>query len=267
GFFFDPPYQNQDSEELLTDSAFLGSQDDLVFRHINTTWMIIVELLLTTCLGIVTFLVPFLCGADKCGISAFSVIVYTHGTWWFVVLLADRYLRWQHNLSRTYGYLEFYRQTKNIRRWPVMVFSAGNALLLIVLTLLHDYCSEDTDHCPGFLAPLHTCNYLQFVITLEVVVVTPILIIYLVKTVKFNKRQPSPDVTQEDTMSAFLHSQAHTSDVGFRDETFLDDVLEKQADLIRYLKQHNAHLGRKILQLTTQLNEARSSPPPQQQAS
>lgn len=40
-----------------------------------------------------------------------------------------------------------------------------------------------------------------------------------------------------------------------RDEDYLDDVLEKQADLIRYLKEHNAHLGRKILKLTSQLQQ------------
>lgn len=40
----------------------------------------------------------------------------------------------------------------------------------------------------------------------------------------------------------------------FRDETFMDDVMEKQADLIRYLKEHNAHLGKKILKLTAELN-------------
>ncbi len=44
-------------------------------------------------------------------------------------------------------------------------------------------------------------------------------------------------------------------DLCCRDEDYLDDVLEKQADLIRYLKEHNAHLGRKILKLTSQLQQ------------
>ena len=61
----------------------------------------------------------------------------------------------------------------------VVISVVGNALLLVVLTLLHDYCNKDTDHCPGFLRPLATPNYLQVVIILEVLAVTPGLVIYL----------------------------------------------------------------------------------------
>ena len=36
----------------------------------------------------------------------------------------------------------------------------------------------------------------------------------------------------------------------FRDETMSEEVVEKQAELIRYLKEHNAQLGKRVLQLT-----------------
>ena len=36
-----------------------------------------------------------------------------------------RILRRQHYISRTNGYLEFYRKTRNIRRAPLMVYSGG----------------------------------------------------------------------------------------------------------------------------------------------
>ena len=36
----------------------------------------------------------------------------------------------------------------------------------------------------------------------------------------------------------------------FRDENFTDQILERQADVIRYLKQHNIQLGMKIIALT-----------------
>ena len=35
----------------------------------------------------------------------------------------------------------------------------------------------------------------------------------------------------------------------FRDGEDLDELLERQADMIRYLQQHNANLGRRILEL------------------
>ena len=35
-----------------------------------------------------------------------------------------------------------------------------------------------------------------------------------------------------------------------RDNDYLDEVLEKQADMIRYLQQHNANLGKRLMKLT-----------------
>ena len=61
-----------------------------------------------------------------------------------------------------------------------------------------------------------------------------------------------PDVQEEEAAVGFL--PAHSgSEIGFRDETFLDEVLEKQADMIKYLKQHNVHLGKKIIHLQNQI--------------
>ena len=173
-------------------------------------------------------------------------------------MVIDRILRRQHYISRTNGYLDFYRKTRNIRRMPLMVYSGGMSMLTILLVLLYDYCSPDgstssSSQCPGDL-PLTKANYLQFLVSLETIIVLPILIIYLVWTVQFNRKQASPDVHQDDMLNVFMHSHEHNADVGFRDEDFLDDVLEKQADLIRYLKQHNSHLGRKLVKLTAQLS-------------
>ncbi len=40
-----------------------------------------------------------------------------------------------------------------------------------------------------------------------------------------------------------------------RDGEDLDELLERQADMIRYLQQHNANLGRRILELQSQTME------------
>lgn len=37
-----------------------------------------------------------------------------------------------------------------------------------------------------------------------------------------------------------------------RENDYLDEVLEKQADMIRYLQQHNANLGKRLMKLTAQ---------------
>ena len=44
----------------------------------------------------------------------------------------------------------------------------------------------------------------------------------------------------------------------FRDENYSDQVLEKQADMIRYLKQHNSQLGKRILAITAENNAMKS---------
>ena len=44
----------------------------------------------------------------------------------------------------------------------------------------------------------------------------------------------------------------------FRDENYSDQVLEKQADMIRYLKQHNSQLGKRILAITAENNALKS---------
>lgn len=46
----------------------------------------------------------------------------------------------------------------------------------------------------------------------------------------------------------------------YRDGGVLDQVLEKQADMIRYLKQHNEHLSRKIIALSEENEGLRQRP-------
>lgn len=40
----------------------------------------------------------------------------------------------------------------------------------------------------------------------------------------------------------------------YRDDTCVDDLMEKQAEMIRYLKERNAALGKQVLELTSQAN-------------
>ncbi|CAH1797141.1 unnamed protein product, partial [Owenia fusiformis] len=245
-----------DHEELLQDQTVLSADLDPPFRKINTTWAIVMQLILMICLGVAAGVLPEVCTERLCGMSPYSYVIYAHAVMWFIIVLLDRYLRLQHYYSRTNGYLEFYRKTRRIRRVPFMVLSGGNAMLVVVLKVLEDYCPmkhiDPRQSCPGL--PLSRSNYIQVLVSIEVIISTVCLIIYLVQTVRFNSHAHAPDVHQDEMMTSFLQSQNNTSDIGFRDEEYLDQVLEKQADMIRYLKQHNAHLGQKIMKLTQQLN-------------
>ncbi|XP_052059862.1 transmembrane protein 192-like isoform X1 [Mytilus californianus] len=269
GYFFneDGSGQNKDTEDLLSESPALSAELDPPFRKIHIVWAIVVEILLFTGLVIATFVLPHISvlqpdrNATKhdgkhlgAHVDEISVACYVHGGLWFVLLGFDRYLRYHHYRHRMCGYLEFYRRTRHLRKIPLMANSAGNAALLIVLKLLQN------------LNGTHTDLYIEIVIALEAVVAVSVLLIYLVKTVKFNSLLMSPDVAQDEMISSFMQNSGTSeigfsfgcNDIGFKDENYSDQVLEKQADMIRYLKQHNSQLGRRILALTAENNALKS---------
>nr|XP_035968029.1 transmembrane protein 192 isoform X5 [Halichoerus grypus] len=61
-----------------------------------------------------------------------------------------------------------------------------------------------------------------------------------VKIRKFNKAKPQPDVLEEEKIYAYPSNI--TSETGFRTISSLEDIVEKQGDIIAYLKRHNALL-------------------------
>ncbi|XP_013876149.1 transmembrane protein 192 isoform X3 [Austrofundulus limnaeus] len=114
--------------------------------------------------------------------------------------------------------------------------------------------------CPaGLLALLHvlyvvlsTCVALLCVLKFgQEEVCVNILDGVQVKVVQFNKERAAPDVSQED-LSHTNSVTASPAETGFRGPTNLEEVVEKQADLIEYLKQHNTLLSKRLLNLTAQ---------------
>ncbi|CAF1648863.1 unnamed protein product, partial [Didymodactylos carnosus] len=73
-------------------------------------------------------------------------------------------------------------------------------------------------------------------------------------TIKFNSQRARPDATQEDLSASFITTQTSASEIGFRDETYTESVLEKQADMIRYLRERNVYLGRLVMQYKQDLD-------------
>lgn len=69
------------------------------------------------------------------------------------------------------------------------------------------------------------------------------------KVYKFNKSRPLPDVLREEYMS--MATDYNPNSVGQIDE----EIFQRQADVIRYLSEHNVILRRKVMELNTQLME------------
>lgn len=152
--------------------------------------------------------------------------------------------------SRRHGYLEFYRSTRFLRYFPLMLISAGNSLLIYLIKLMQKYCDKDNNQ--KCFTNLTQNNILQIFVSLECALLLPVLIIYLIKTIQFNRSKKSPDISLELDRPIFDTTKAKS--VGARDSTYLTNILENQADMIRYLQERNKKLTLKLYGLTQNIN-------------
>uniref|UniRef100_A0A3P9L2Z2 Transmembrane protein 192 n=1 Tax=Oryzias latipes TaxID=8090 RepID=A0A3P9L2Z2_ORYLA len=166
-----------------------------------------------------------------------SIIVYAKACLWLLVLAFSCCVQHHHNKVRGRGYLQFYRQTQQLKHLPFTIHSSGNVLMLIFLTVR--------------LSQTVRTYMLLSILGLELLLTFPCLLYYAVKVMQFNGERAAPDVNQEE----LSHSYSVTGqpiETGFRGASTLEEVVEKQADLIEYLKHHNSLLSKRLLNLTAQ---------------
>merc|ERR1712156_787486 len=175
---------------LHTDEEDLITMDRTPrFKRVPTLGAAVTQIVLCVAQIILVFLLPSLYDKHDTPdrrFGSFSLLIYTHGAHWAAFLIIDQFLHHHHHKSRLQGYLEFYVKTKNVRRAPFYILSIGNAVLMIVVMILHSSNGE-VSGCP----------------------------------------EPNQMI----------------------------EVLERQAEMIRYLHEHSENLGRKILLLTSQLSQ------------
>lgn len=170
----------------------------------------------------------------------FAFLTSLHVAIWVITYVYDRYLYFQHNRLRRSGYLILYMKTKEIRNIPFMIFSIGNATLLLVVSF------------QSASKPKSLMLIFQITLSAEVFLVLLSTFIYLGYIINFNKSKKLPDVFCQDVVAGF-QDITYTSEVGFRDNECSDDILERQSEMIRYLRQHNMNLGKRIVDLTQML--------------
>lgn len=176
------------------------------------------------------------------GLDPRSLVLLGKVVVWLLFLIFQRCMQHHHSAARRRGYLQFYRSNNRIQHLPLLIHSTGNAAVLVLV-------SQST------LFDKRVMNLsvylLLVVIGVELLLSVVCLLVYAVRVTKFNSQSPGPDVSEEERSYAFSTSGTHTH-TGFRDGSSLEDVVEKQADLIEYLKQHNTLLSKRILTLTSQ---------------
>merc|ERR1719238_2020538 len=175
------------------------------FKRVPTLGAAVTQIVLCVAQIILVFLLPSLYDKHDTPdrrFGSFSLLIYTHGAHWAAFLIIDQFLHHHHHKSRLQGYLEFYVKTKNIRRAPFYILSVGNAVLMIVVMILHDLC----DSGKGCSHTFTKVDYLRGLITLESMVVVCLVVSYIYILSEHNTKALLPDVLREEFTSAVLPS-------------------------------------------------------------
>ncbi|KAG8520790.1 Transmembrane protein 192 [Galemys pyrenaicus] len=199
---------------------------------------------------ILAFLTGVLCSypnpsEDKCPgnytnpLKVQTVIILGKVILWILHFLLERYIQYQHSKVRKRGYNTIYQSTRHLKRLALTIHSIGNTALLFILCIQHSFPEASRIYLDLILA----------ILALELICSLTCLLIYTVKIRKFNKARPLPDVLEEEKTYAYPNST--TSETGFRTGSSLEEIVEKQGDIILYLKRHNALLSKRLLALTS----------------
>lgn len=179
--------------------------------------------------------------------SLFSLLLYMQCLLWVSASVFDVYAGMRHRRSRLRGYLEFERRVRPLVRAVPASVTGGSVVLLVTAAIVWDYCPADGGACSARVA-LTSVNYVQIVLSLQTAVLLPLCVAYAVRVWRFNASTPLPDIFEGRMVYDPSRSLPAFEDVGIRDgrpETLLD----KQAEAIHFLRQHNARLSRKIMEL------------------
>ncbi|XP_058406294.1 transmembrane protein 192 [Diceros bicornis minor] len=220
------------------------------FHPLPTVVIANLLLLIHVVFVILAFLTGVLCSypnpnEDKCPgnytnpLKVQTVIILGKVILWILHFLLERYIQYHHSKVRSRGYNAIYRSTRHLKRLALMIHSVGSTALLLILCVQHSFPEPGRLYLVLILA----------VLALELICSLMCLLVYTVKIRKFNKSKPQPDVLEEEKI--YAHPINITSETGFRTLSSLEEVVEKQGDIIGYLKRHNALLSKRLLAFTS----------------
>ncbi|XP_078036166.1 transmembrane protein 192 isoform X1 [Augochlora pura] len=225
---------NMDDEEYLM-PVFSPQEEGYVYK-LETIPIVLVPLVLGLCLEITGIVFVCVWPEEQTKCDTYFIFLYLHCVYWLILLITDHLVKKKHHNLRIYGYLEFYQMTYRPARVPLFIASLWTVCYLFLAILLHhthklnyeEYCRASE-----WFTPL---NYILLLTTLELLIIVPVYVHYIRKVLTFNRLRPKPDVIREEWLSSFtyvsyagrLEREYHHTD------SHLEELLEKQADFIRY---------------------------------
>lgn len=218
----------------------LASNADGAFKPLKTIPAFGIHLLISTVISFVGILLAA-AWPDEKRCEAYFIMLYLRAAFWVITFLFDHLIKRHHDELRLNGYHEFHRATAMQKGIPLSIVSLWNSMLLAVEALIHHYYGENFwQHCAtGMLSPI---VYVTAFNVVETVVLAATHGCYIAKVFKFNKSAYPPDALRgsNDTSGSLGLMQPGGNTA---------ELLEKQADLIAYLKDHNQKLNQKLHQL------------------
>ncbi|XP_003748090.1 transmembrane protein 192 [Galendromus occidentalis] len=237
------------NDDRAASETALSANLDLPNNRVQTSAVIVFQVFMMIDLLVAAFLLPYF---PDIPVPVFSLIVYLHCAVWALTFILDAYLRKQHALLSCYGFINFYQKTKTLRRTSLNIMSCGSILMLIISVVIADYCAQRSQCPPG----LDSKVYLQMVIALETIILLPVYIYYLKLNHDFHSNKARPDIEPPNFITSIIQDQ-NGVEIGFRDNNAIEDTVEKQSDMIRYLTQYNTHLKQKLVRLSLEVQNSR----------
>ena len=182
----------------------------------------------------------------RCYIDSFSLLIYCHSLYWLAHLIWDQYLKKRHKEHRISGYLDFYLDIKNTRRAPFYIVSSCNFLLLLSMTLLHDY----DNYLRYYNDDFRKVDWIRGLITIECMIIICLLAYYVRRIRKFNQLKMPPDVMRESYMENLRTSLAWDWNAGNKNgssgEKTPEEVKEWDKKVKEAVKKHEQVISQKL---------------------
>ncbi|XP_049791138.1 transmembrane protein 192 [Schistocerca nitens] len=253
GIFFNDNSVSEDDAQLLQPAAGSNRRDN--FAPLNTILLSAFHLSVAVGVFLVSVVLSAVNDASNRQCLSYFIVLYLHALFWCISWILHHLLKKKHDSLKIYGYLDFYKETEDQFRLPHHVVSAWSVLLLVVDSLLHQLYPDMAAHCEsgGLVRPI---VYLVVLLSLETIVLVICIGSYIRKVYKFNKKCPLPDAQRDEwLLQRETEGQRSASEVGYRIHSdHLQDLLERQADVITHLREHNARLSRKVMALSSRAN-------------
>jgi len=240
GRFFDTT--NMDDEFLEP----ILAEDEQHFKPLNTVFHFSFHLLISSVISL-TGIVLASCSTDDKRCEAYFIMLYLRVAFWIITLIFDHLVKHHHEKLRLKGYHDFYRSTSMHKGIPFYMVSLWNTTIMGIQTLMQHYYGPNFGlHCVQVMfSPI---VYISLFSSVETIFFMAIHGSYIKKVVHFNRLQPSPDA-----MTCGNHTIGAGS-VGLTQRgADVAELLEKQADYISYLKDHQVELNKRVVALNAQV--------------